>query len=147
MKLPDLSRFELQCLKRIWDRGEATVRTIHRDFPDPPTYSTIKKIVERLEEKGAVERVRKAGNAWVYRSAIPASAMIRKEITRLLDVMFDGSARPLVAHLADMRQVSIEDLKEIEQRLRGDRTQASRERTGGTGVRSKGEGMGKPEEK
>lgn len=123
MKLPDLSRFELQCLKKLWDRGEATVREIYGDFPDPPTYSTVKKIVERLEEKGAVERVRKVGNAWVYRSAIPASAMISKEIGRLLDAIFDGAAQPLVAHLADMRQVSIEDLKEIERRLRHDQTQ------------------------
>jgi predicted transcriptional regulator len=118
VKLPDLSRFELQCLKKIWDRGEATVRDIHGDFPDPPTYSTVKKIVERLEEKGAIERVRKVGNAWVYRSAVPASAMIRKEISRLLDAVFDGAAQPLVAHLADMRQVSVEDLKEIERHLR-----------------------------
>ena len=125
MKLPDLSRFELQCLKKLWDRGEATVREIYGDFPDPPTYSTVKKIVERLEEKGAVERVRKVGNAWVYRSAIPASAMISKEIGRLLDAIFDGAAQPLVAHLADMRQVSIEDLKEIERRLRLDHTQGT----------------------
>ena len=51
--------------------------------------------------------------------------MIRKEITRLLDVMFDGAAGPLVAHLADMRQVTIEDLREIERRLRQDRTQGT----------------------
>jgi predicted transcriptional regulator len=118
MKLPDLSRFELQCLKKVWNRKEATVREIYRDFSDPPTYSTVKKIVERLEEKGAIKRVRKVGNAWVYRSAVPASAMIHKEISRLLDVVFDGAAQPLVAHLADTRQVTIEDLKEIERRLR-----------------------------
>jgi BlaI family penicillinase repressor len=126
MKLPDLSRFELQCLRKLWSRGEATVREIHGDFPNPPTYSTVKKIVERLEDKGAVERVHKIGNAWVYRSAIPAPAMIHKEITRLLDVMFDGAAGPLVAHLADMRQVTVEDLREIERRLRQDRTPGAR---------------------
>jgi len=132
MKLPDLSRFELQCLRKLWSRGEATVREIHGDFPKPPTYSTVKKIVERLEEKGAVERVRKVGNAWVYKSSISAPAMIRKEITRLLEVMFDGAAGPLVAHLADMRQVTLEDLREIERRLGQDGTPGPEGRPDGT---------------
>lgn len=113
-RLPDLSRFELQCLRKLWSRGEATVRDIHRDLPTPPTYSTVKKIVERLEEKGAIQRVRKDGRAWVYRSKVPPSKMIRKEIRRFLDVAFDGAAAPLVAHLADMDEVSLEDLRLIE---------------------------------
>ena len=116
-KLPDLSRFELQCLRRIWDRGQATVREIHGDLDDPPGYTTVKKIVERLEEKGAVVRVRKEGRAWVYRSPVSASAMIRKEIHRFLDTLFDGAGTPLVAHLADMKEVSLDDLREIERQL------------------------------
>jgi BlaI family penicillinase repressor len=117
-RLPDLSRFELQCLRKFWDRGQATIREIHGDLEDPPGYTTVKKIVERLEEKGAVLRVRKEGRAWVYRSTVSAPAMIRKEIHRFLDILFDGAGTPLVAHLADMNEVSLEDLKEIEQQLR-----------------------------
>jgi BlaI family penicillinase repressor len=116
-KLPDLSRFELQCLRKLWDRGQATVRDIRDDLDDPPSYSTVKKIVERLEEKGAVVRVGKEGRAWVYRSPVSASAMISKEIRRFLDVLFDGAGTPLVAHLADMKEVSLEDLREIEKQL------------------------------
>ncbi len=112
--LPNLSRFELTCLRKLWSRREATVRQIHEDLDSPPSYSTVRKIVERLEEKGAVVRVRKSGKAWVYRSAVSPAAMIRKEIRRFLDVAFDGSAAPLVAQLADMQEVTIEDLKEVE---------------------------------
>jgi BlaI family penicillinase repressor len=116
-RLPDLSRFELQCLRKLWDKGEATVREIHGSLQDPPSYSTVRKIVERLEEKGAVTRIRKRSRAWVYRSAIPASAMIRKEIRRFLEVAFDGAAAPLVSQLADMKEVTLEDLREIERQL------------------------------
>ena len=45
-KLPDLSRFELQCLRKLWDRGQATVRDIHGDLDRAPSYSTVKKIVD-----------------------------------------------------------------------------------------------------
>ncbi len=115
--LPDLSRFELQCLRRLWARGEASVGDIRADLPDPPGYSTVKKIVERLEEKGAVERVRMVGKAWVYRSTVPRPAMLRKEIRRLVDLLFDGSAASLVAHLANLREVTLGDLREIERQL------------------------------
>lgn len=116
-KLPDLSRFELQCLRFLWDAGEATVRDIHERIPDPPTYSTVRKIFERLEDKGAIDRVAKEGQAWVYRPVVPRAAMIRKEIRAFLDNVFDGSAEPLVAHLAEMDALSLEDLREIERQL------------------------------
>jgi predicted transcriptional regulator len=58
------------------------------------------------------------GKAWVYRSAVSPSSMIRKEIRAFLDSLFDGSAAPLVSHLADMNEVSLDDLREIERRLR-----------------------------
>ena len=124
-RLPDLSRFEMQCLRRLWNRREATVRDVHDDLPAPPSYSTVRKIFERLEEKGAIERVRLDGKAWVYRSAVSSSRMIRKEIRQFLDMFFDGSASPLVSHLADMDALSIEDLHELEKQLDGESRAAS----------------------
>jgi BlaI family penicillinase repressor len=113
-RLPDLSRFELQCLRKLWNRGDATVRDILDDLDDPPSYSTVRKIVERLEEKGAIRRVRKDGKAWVYRSAVSPAAMLGKEVRRFLDAAFDGAAAPLVAQLADMKEVTLEDIRELE---------------------------------
>lgn len=131
--LPDLSRFELQCLRRLWKRGEATVREIHRDIPNAPSYSTVRKIVERLEEKGAVSRVRLEGKAWVYRPDVSAGEIIRKEIRRLIDSLFDGSAAPLVSHLADMKALSVEDLRELEKELAGERPASRRPAGSGRG--------------
>ena len=70
--------------------------------------------------------------AWVYRSAVPPSSMIRREIRRFLEHLFDGSAAPLVAHLAEMDELSLEDLRELEGRLRAEpeRGRASRSKRG-----------------
>ena len=84
----------------MWGCREATVPEIRAALEDPPSYSTVRKTIERLEEKGAVARVRRQGRAWTYRSAVSATAMIRKEIRRFLTVVFDGSAAPLVSQLA-----------------------------------------------
>ena len=116
--LPDLSRFELECLRKLWKQGDASVREVHGALDDAPSYSTVRKIFERLEDKGAVRRVRRDGKAWIYRSTVTPRAMIRKEIRRFLDSVFDGSADSLVSHLADMKELSLTDLKEVEQQLR-----------------------------
>jgi BlaI family penicillinase repressor len=123
-RLPDLSRFELQCLRKLWARGEATVGQIHGDLKEPPSYSTVRKIVERLEQKGAIRRLGKHGKAWVYAPSISKPAMLRKEIRRFLDVAFDGSAVPLLAQLADMEEVSLDDIREIERHMGAGKKQA-----------------------
>ncbi len=115
-QLPELSRLELQCLRRLWTLGEGSVRAVHSALPDAPSYSTVRKIFERLEEKGAVARVRLDGRAWVYRSAVPPADMIRKEVRRLLDGLFDGQGGALAAQLADMNALTLQDLREIERR-------------------------------
>jgi predicted transcriptional regulator len=121
-KVPELSRFELQCLGKLWSLGHASIREVHAALDDAPSYSTVKKIFERLEEKGAVQRVRRDGKAWVYRSTVKPRAMIRKEVRRLLDALFDGEAAPLVAHLADTDELSLDDLREIERTLKQERS-------------------------
>jgi BlaI family penicillinase repressor len=116
--VPELSRFELQCLGKLWSLGTGSIRDVHEALEDAPSYSTVKKIFERLEDKGAVERVRREGKAWVYRSVVKPRAMIRKELRRLMDALFDGEAVPLVAHLADMDELSLDDLREVERTLK-----------------------------
>jgi len=117
-KLPDLSRFELQCLRVLGAAGEASVREIRDALIDPPSYSTVRKIVERLEEKRAIRRARKDGKAWIYRTAVSPAAIVRKEIRRFLDSRFDGSATPLVSQLAEMDEISVADLRALERRLK-----------------------------
>jgi len=116
-RLPELSRFELQCLRRLWEQGEASARQVHSSLERPPSYSSVRKILERLEDKGAIERVGLAGRAVLYRSRVGRAAMIRKEIGRLLDSLFDGAAAPLLSHLADMKALDLDDLRELERML------------------------------
>lgn len=124
--LPDLSRFELQCLRVLWSLKSASIREIHEALETDAGYTTVKKIVERLEEKGAIERVRRDGRAWIYRSSVRPGAMIRRELRRVLDTLFNGEARPLVAHLADMDELSVDDLAEIERIVTRDKKKGRR---------------------
>ena len=60
-----LTKFELEVMHALWDIGSGSVREIQERLPEKrrPAYTTVQTIVRRLEEKGAVRRLKKIGNA------------------------------------------------------------------------------------
>ena len=110
-----LTRFELEIMRVLWDLERASVREIQEKLSDKrrPAYTTVQTIVRRLEEKSAVRRLRKIGNALIFEPAITRKAVHGRLIAELLQ-MFGGSARPLMAHLAEMGKLNLEDVHELE---------------------------------
>ena len=68
MRLPKLSKLELQIMEALWSRGASSVREVLEAFPekDGPAYTTVQTMVYRLEEKGAIRRTKKIGNAHIF---------------------------------------------------------------------------------
>jgi predicted transcriptional regulator len=91
------------------------VREVQERLPDAkrPAYTTVQTIVYRLEEKGAVRRVRKVGNAHVFEPAVTRRAAVRRLLDDLLE-LFGGSPRALVAQLVETGRLSLEDVREVE---------------------------------
>jgi BlaI family transcriptional regulator, penicillinase repressor len=110
-----LTRFELEIMRVLWDLERASVREIQEKLSDRrrPAYTTVQTIVRRMEEKGAVRRLRKIGNALIFEPAITRKSVHGKLISELLR-LFGGSARPLMAHLAEMGKLNLEDVRELE---------------------------------
>lgn len=113
-----LTKFELQIMDALWELGSAAIREIHEALPEKqrPAYTTVQTIIRRLEEKGAVRQVKKIGNALIFEPAVTRQAAHRRLIDELLAV-FGGSARPLMAHLAEAGKLSLEDVRELETML------------------------------
>lgn len=111
-----LSRFELEIMDVLWRIGEASVREIRDALADArrPAYTTVQTIVQRLEQKGAVRRTRKIGNALMFEPAVTRRTAYRRVFDELL-ALFGGSARPVVAHLVDTGKLTLEDLKSLEE--------------------------------
>ncbi len=110
-----LTRFELEVMHALWDLGAGSVREIQERLPEKrrPAYTTVQTIVRRLEEKRSVRRVKKIGNAFIFEPAVSRKSAHHRLITELLE-LFGGSARPLMAHLAETGKLSLEDLRELE---------------------------------
>jgi hypothetical protein len=64
----------------------------------PRAYTTIMTILDRLAQKGIVER-RKKGRAWVYRANMSEHEARSQAIERLVEGFFAGSEDALRAHL------------------------------------------------
>lgn len=118
MPRPKVTRFELELLEQLWKLGSASVREIQEGLPekDRPAYTTVQTMIYRLEEKGAVRRVKKIGNAHVFEPVFTRKAVYRRLVDDLLD-MFGGSAAPLMSHLAESGKLSLADVREAERIL------------------------------
>ena len=115
-----LTRFELEIMRVLWDLDRASVREIQEKLSDKrrPAYTTVQTIVRRMEEKGIVRRLRKIGNALIFEPAITRKVVHGRLITELLQ-LFGGSARPLMAHLAEMGKLNLKDVRELEALMMG----------------------------
>lgn len=113
-----LTRFELEVMGALWELGSASVRELQERLPEGkrPAYTTVQTIVYRLEEKGAVRRVKKVGNAHVFEPVVTRRATVRRLFGELLG-FFGGSPRTLVAQLVEGGHLTLEDLREAEEAL------------------------------
>ena len=119
MKQPRLSRFELTIMEALWKLGASSVREIQESFPekDRPAHTTVQTMLTRLEAKGAVRRAKKISNAHIYEAVLSRSAAQRRLVDELLG-FFGGRAAPLMSHLVESGQLTLDDIEEARKALR-----------------------------
>jgi BlaI family penicillinase repressor len=119
MTLPKLTKLELQIMETLWTRGACSVREIQEAFPEArrPAYTTVQTTVYRLESKKALRCVKRISNANIFEAAISRAEAQGKLIDELLG-LFGGRTKPVMAHLIESGQLSLDDVKEAEQALR-----------------------------
>src|SRR5918998_784619 len=110
-----LTKFEMEVMGALWELGSASVREIQERLPERkrPAYTTVQTIIYRLEEKGALRRVRKVGNAHIFEPVVTRKAAHRRVVDELLD-FFGGSPRSLMAQFVEAGRLTLDDLREME---------------------------------
>ncbi len=119
MPLPKLSKLELKIMEALWTKGASSVREIQEHFPAKrrPAYTTVQTIVYRLEAKNALKRTKKIGNAHIFEAVISQAAAQRRLIDDVLG-LFGGRAQPLMSHLIESGQLTLEDIEQARTALR-----------------------------
>jgi BlaI family transcriptional regulator, penicillinase repressor len=114
-----LTKFEIRIMETLWTRDEASIREMQEAFPEKkrPGYTTIQKMVYRLEAKKVVRRVRKVGNFHMFVATISREVVQRTLVDDLL-AMFGGESRPVVAHLIGAGKLTLQDVEYAERELK-----------------------------
>jgi BlaI family penicillinase repressor len=117
-----LSRLELKIMEALWRLGTASVREIRESLPEKgrPAHNTVQTVLTRLEAKQAVRRPRKISNAHIYEPTITRDATQRQLVNELL-AFFGGRAAPLMSHLVDSGQLSLQEVEEARTMLKKER--------------------------
>src|SRR5690348_2324823 len=105
---------ELEIMKLVWQRGNATVRDIYEALLERRkiAYTTVMTMMKILETKGYLKK-RRQDRAFVYRPAQPKNQIIGGMIREFVDRVFNGSAEPLLVHLVKSSRLREKDLREI----------------------------------
>jgi predicted transcriptional regulator len=106
---------ELQVMEEFWKHGRLSVREIQESFPETgrPPYTSIQTIVYRLEQKGAVRRLRKIGNAHIFEAVTSRQETRGRFLDDLLS-LFGGKAQSVMAHLVESGKLTREDIRKTE---------------------------------
>ena len=117
-ELPRPTDAELEILRILWDRNEATVREVHDAISKsrPAGYTTVLKLLQIMTDKGLVRRD-ESERAHVYRARLARQDTERQLVDDLLDRAFGGSASRLVMRALAGRAASAEEIEEIRKML------------------------------
>ncbi|MEP6768048.1 MAG: BlaI/MecI/CopY family transcriptional regulator [Acidobacteriota bacterium] len=109
---------ELEILRVLWDRGEATVREVQETVERrrPAGYTTVLKLLQIMTEKGLVER-NESERAHVYRARRQRQETEKQLVGDLLERAFGGSSSRLVLQALATKTASPEEIAEIREFL------------------------------
>lgn len=113
-----LSDLQLDVLRVLWDKGEATVNEVHAALAERRSLAatTVSTLLNRLEKYGRVHRTR-VGRLFVYRateSEVDAKRSMVGELTRRL---FSGDVPELLNHLLSAQEMQPGDLERIKKMI------------------------------
>jgi BlaI family penicillinase repressor len=107
---------ELEILKILWERGEASVRDVYERMREttPIVQNTVQAFLRTMEEKGLV-RHRVEGRTFVYKPVVPREQTTRKLTTQFVEHVFDGAIDQLVENAFSNRTPTEAELARLEE--------------------------------
>ena len=100
---------ELDVMAVLWRQGSGTVAEVREALEETAGYTTVLKLLQILEEKGAV-RHQQEGRAYRYIPVADAARAGDSALQRLLDTVFQGSSEMALARLVEAAPPRPEEL-------------------------------------
>ncbi len=110
-----LGSLQLKIMKTLWSSGQATVAEVHEALGGSAdlAYTTIATMLRKMEGRGLVAHELE-GRTFRYRPLVAENEVATGLADDLLDRVFEGSLAGLVSHLLSNREVSRDELSQLE---------------------------------
>jgi BlaI family penicillinase repressor len=115
MKQPPLGNAELAVMNLLWQNDRLTAREIREQlYPDAakPQHGTVQRLLQRLEDKGCVERDRSLF-VHLFSATISRQTYAGRQLESLADKLTAGSFAPLITHLVEEKKISRDEINRI----------------------------------
>lgn len=101
-----LSRRERQIMDIVYAAEQASAAEVLEAMKDPPSYSTVRKLLSILVEKGQLKFRSKDGRH-VYRPTKPRGKAGQSALKRVLETFYEGSLEKAVASLLQVQDAKL----------------------------------------
>lgn len=110
-----LGDLQLRIMQVLWDRGSATVAEVLEQLGPQVdlAYTTVATMLRKMEDRGLVTH-ESQGRKFVYQAAVAAGDVTKSMANDLVDRLFEGSVAGMVNHLLTTREVSQDELDELQ---------------------------------
>ena len=117
---PGLSELQLDLMRVLWARGEASVGEVAEALSQTRglAHTTVATLLTRLAAKGAVQ-ARREGRQFVYQACVSEPQVRRSMVSTLIQRLFSGDPNALLAHLVTETETAQGDLARVQALLQG----------------------------
>jgi BlaI family penicillinase repressor len=111
----DVTEAELSVLEILWREGSCTIRQLTAILyggGGPAQYSTVQKLLDRLEAKGHAQRNR-VEPAHTFQAITAREDLIGRRLQEVAEKLCGGSLAPLLTHLVRAQKLSARERQEL----------------------------------
>jgi BlaI family penicillinase repressor len=129
MDAPKISESEWAVMEVLWDDSPRSASAVAKTLRGTTSWAenTVRTLLTRLVEKGALDVQDPGGTPKLYAPAVPREACVRAESESFLGRIFQGAAQPLLVHFAKNARLTPEEVRELKRIL--DQSTDSTQRT------------------
>ena len=111
----EITDAELEIMQVLWKNSGCNLTTITQELSrnENKNKNTIKTLIHRLIQKGAIESQKINNKEVVYVPKINEKKFIKKESNSFLEKFFNGNTEKLLLNFVEEKKISKEELKKL----------------------------------
>ena len=119
MQSPDISESEWVVMEALWKQAPQTASELTKTLRPSMNWAenTVRTLLTRLVDKGALQIAENAGGTRVFAPAVKREVCVRSESDSFMQRVFRGASKPLLVHFAQNAQLTPEEVAELKKML------------------------------